>query len=186
MPSSQGLFRPLTVFLHIYTSKAYMPCSGYPPNPTRVLSARARRVPPRCASVFWRLRKPLYVSPLRHIAVRMRCFRHAEEALWQCERASSASSLRLFRDVIQPFRARHKASSVSPFARRQVLGGVSRLPERLFRVFRFSLSRFSVVKIFYRRLMHIYAFIRFPSHVIRCSPSVLRRGGDEEGCSVAM
>lgn len=163
-----------------------MPCSGYPPNPARVPPARARRVPPRCVSVFWRLRKPLYVSTLHHIAVRMRCFRHAEEALWQCDRASSASSFRLFRGVIQPFRARHKASSVSPYARRQVSGDVFRLPERLFRVFRFSLSRFSVVKIFYRRLMHIYAFIRFPSHVMRCSPSVLRRGGDEEGCSVAM
>ena len=55
-----------------------------------------------------------------------------------------------FRGVIQPFRARHKAFSVSPYARRQVSGDVFRLPERLFRVFRFSLSRFSVVKIFYR------------------------------------
>ncbi len=186
MPSSQGLFRPLTVFLHIYTSKAYMPCSLLPPNPARVPPVRARRVPPRCASVFWCLRKSLYVRRLRHVAIRMRCFRHAEEALWQCDRVSSASSLRLFRGVIQPFRARHKASSVSPYARRQVSGDVFRLPERLFSVFRFSLSRFSVVKIFYRRLMHIYAFIRFPSHVMRCSPSVLRRGGDEEGCSVAM
>lgn len=172
--------------MHIYTSKAYMPCSLLPPNPARVPPVRARRVPPRCASVFWCLRKSLYVRRLRHVAVRMRCFRHAEEALWQCDRVSSASSFRLFRGVIQPFRARHKASSVSPYARRQVSGDVFRLPERLFRVFRFSLSRFSVVKIFYRRLMHIYAFIRFPSHVMRCSPSVLRRGGDEEGCSVAM
>lgn len=110
-----------------------------------------------------------------------------------CERGFMTMRKSLFRIFVPPFPWRHtafpgthKASYVSPYARRQVSGDVFRLPERLFRVFRFSLSRFPFVKIFYRRLTYIYAFMRFSSHVFRHSPSVLRRGGDEKGCSVAM
>lgn len=132
------------------------------------------------------LRNALSVNCLRFLVSRKTYRRLAKEPLSHHDKGIVASPLSLSRIVIPPFPHSFRARMrVGKRLLRRPMSRVSCVGNH-FTGFRFSLSRFSVVKIFYRRLMHIYAFIRFPSHVMRCSPSVLRRGGDEEGYSVAM
>lgn len=139
------------------------------------------------------LRNTLSVNRLRFFVSRKTYRRLAKEPLPHRRKASFASREGHFGVAVEPFPHRHTAFSAlfpCPYeGREETLTTpdepclMRREPFHGLPLFSFAIFR---CQNFLPRLMHIYAFIRFPSHVMRCSPSVLRRGGDEEGCSVAM